>query len=359
MTVLLRFWVLIFLLVCFVSAAILLSLHKSLRSRLGVRIAALILVAGPVALVSLTGFNAVIYGSVHTPTPWWSRLLQVLLIVLGGPLILGLLASRFVTKPLSQFNKAIASLKESNYQIELQQTGIREFDKVFSEFNDLIGRLRHEEELRKNLISDTSHELNTPLAAMSSQLTAMQEGVLPITKSRVRTLAQQTKRLTELVAQLNEYTRARSSPTETKEGLHLYTFCKQLRETFLTQLHEKDMGLEIRVSPSYILSANRQSLERIMANLIQNALRYSDGRIIHISATKKQLVIADDGKGVPAVSLPYLFERFYRVDQSRNRETGGLGLGLAIVRELVHKQGWQIHAEDNQPGLKIVIDLDT
>jgi len=352
-----RFWVLIFLLVCFAGAAALLTFHQSLRTRLSVRIAALILIAGPIALVSLTGINAVVYGSMHTPAPWWSRLVQVLIIVLGGPLVLGLLAARYIAKPLGQFNKAIASLKENNYQVELQPTGIREFDKVFREFNDLISRLRHEEELRKDLISDTSHELNTPLSAMVSQLTAMQEDVLPTTKSRLKTLAQQTDRLAELVAQLNEYTKARSAIVDHIEGAHLYTVCKELRETFTTQLTEKGMVLKIVVAPSYILVANRQSLERILSNVVQNALRYSGGKTIVITASKKQIVIADDGKGVPAENLPYLFERFYRVDPSRSRETGGLGLGLAIVRELVHRQGWQIHAEDNKPGLKLVIDL--
>jgi signal transduction histidine kinase len=352
-----RFWALLFLILFFLAAAVLLMLHKTLRSRLSVRIAALILVAGPILLVAFAGFNAVTYGAIHVAVPWWSRLLQVIALIVGAPLVMGLLAARFVTKPLSQFNQAITSLKESNYQVELQTTGIREFDRVFLEFNDLIGRLRREEELRKNLISDTSHELNTPLSAMVSQLTAMEEGVLPITKARVRTLAQQTNRLTELVAQLNEYTRARSATAEHKEGVHLYTFCKELRDSFGTQLEENKMRLDINVGASYVVQANRQSLERIMANLIQNALRYSGGTTIAITAHKKQIIFSDDGRGVPAESLPYLFERFYRVDSSRSRETGGLGLGLAIVRELAGRQGWQMHAEDNHPGLAVVIDL--
>src|SRR6185312_4540741 len=103
-----------------------LGLHRTLRTRLSVRIAVLILLAGPVALIAFLGFNAVLYGSLHISAPWWSRVFQVLAIVLGGPLLLGLLAARYVTKPLSQFNKAIASLKQSDYQVELQSTGIRE-----------------------------------------------------------------------------------------------------------------------------------------------------------------------------------------------------------------------------------------
>jgi signal transduction histidine kinase len=78
---------------------------------------------------------------------------------------------------------------------------------------------------------------------------------------------------------------------------------------------------------------------------------------VTISASPTQIVFSDNGQGVPADSLSYLFERFYRVDRSRSRDTGGLGLGLAIVRELAHRQGWQIQAMDNKPGLKIVITI--
>lgn len=352
-----RWWPLLFFLMTFFLAVSLLTFHASLRSRLSVRIASLILLAGPVALLVFTGFNALIYGSLHMPAPWWSRIIQVLVIVVGGPLMLGLVAARYVTKPLKRFNTAIASLKQSDYQVELQLTGIRELDTVFMEFNDLIKRLRREEELRKDLISDTSHELNTPLAAMSSQLTAMQEDVLPITKARVKTLARQTERLTELVAQLNEYTRARSAVTSTKEEIHLQALCEALCESFATQLHDKGMEFDVQVAPHFIFLADRRAVERILSNLIQNALRYSGGSRITIAASPEQITFSDDGQGVPVDSLPHLFERFYRVDQSRSRETGGLGLGLAIVRELAQRQGWQIRAEDNKPGLKIVMVL--
>ena len=350
-----RFWPLLFLLVTFFLVVGLMSFHGSLRNRLGVRIAALILLAGPIALVVFTGFNILISDSFHSPVPWWSRVAQVLVIIVGGPLMLGLLAARYVTKPLRRFNQAITSLKQSDYQVELQPTGIRELDTVFMEFNGLISRLRREEELRKDLISDTSHELNTPLAAMLSQLTAMQEGVLPVTKARVKILAQQTERLTELVAQLNEYTKARSTALLTTEDVHVREICEALRESCTAQLREKHIELAIQIPPQLVLSADRQALERILGNLLQNALCYSGGSSVTITASAAQLVFGDNGQGVPADSLPYLFERFYRVDASRSRETGGLGLGLAIVRELVHRQGWQIRAEDNGPGLKLVI----
>jgi signal transduction histidine kinase len=337
------------------AVAIVFCFHKGFRSRLSVRITVILLTAGPLLLFAFVAFNAIYYGSLHQPAPFASRLIQLVLIILGGPLVLGLLAARYVTKPLVQFNKAIASLKENNYQVELKESGIREFDKVFAEFNDLIGRLRQEEELRKNLISDTSHELNTPITAMLSQLTAMEDGMLPTTKKRIHTLTMQTERLADLVAQLTAYTKARSDPVFDKpEAIHFRRFCSELLEMFAVQLNERKCTAVLDIPEGYVVRANRQALERILVNLLQNSLRYAHATTITISAGKGYIRVCDNGRGVPAESLPHLFERFYRVDSSRSRETGGLGLGLSIVQELAERQGWRIHAEDNQPGLAIV-----
>jgi signal transduction histidine kinase len=173
----------------------------------------------------------------------------------------------------------------------------------------------------------------------------------------MHTLAQQTERLTELVSQLNEYTRARATMVTAKEAIHLYTFCRDLREAFGAQLQDAGMTLHITCAADYVVKANRQSLERIMNNLVQNALRYSEGSKIEIRATKHRITFSDNGRGVPEEVLPYLFERFYRVDRSRSRETGGLGLGLAIVKELAYQQGWRIRAEAAKPGLAFVVLL--
>jgi signal transduction histidine kinase len=237
------------------AVAVVFCFHKGFRSRLSVRITVILLTAGPLLLFAFVAFNAIYYGSLHEPAPFASRLIQLVLIILGGPLILGLLAARYVTKPLAQFNKAIASLKENNYQVELKESGIREFDKVFAEFNDLIRRLRQEEELRKDLISDTSHELNTPIAAMLSQLTAMKDGVLPTTKKRIHTLTLQTERLADLVAQLTAYTKARSEVLyDKRETIHLRLFCEGLLELFDTQLNEQHCRAILDIPESYCIA---------------------------------------------------------------------------------------------------------
>jgi len=288
----------------------------------------------------------------------YAALAIYVLIALGTPIVLGLLAARFVRRPLRQFNEAIASLEQSNYKVQLQSMGIREFDEVFMRFNNLINRLRHEEKLRKDLVSDTSHELNTPLTTMIGQLTAMQEGKYPMTEERVALLKEQAERLAELVRQLDAYTKARMPDTGEPEDIHLRQFCEELINHFSLDLKQKGINAKLHIAEDYIIHANRGALRQILTNLMQNTLRYSQAAEVTIEATAHKLLFSDNGKGVPAKSLLYLFERFYRVDKSRSRTTGGLGLGLAIVRELAESQGWAITAVAGHPGLMFVLKIN-
>lgn len=328
----------------------------NLYKRLSIRIIALIFVSGPITVI-ITRFLNDFFLGVQLSLSF--HLAETVLIVLGGPVVLGLLAALFVRRPLHQFDEAMDSLKQSNYKVQLKRTGIQEFDEVFIKFNSLINQLQHEEKLRKNLVSDTSHELNTPLTAMVGQLTAMQEGKLPLTKARIDTLREQAERLTELVRQLDAYTKARMPNTGEPEDIYLRQVCEELVKRFGLELEQKGITVRLDIPKVYVVRGNRDTLQQILTNLMQNTLRYSEATEATISAKAHQLIFSDNGKGVPSESLHHLFERFYRVDKSRNRTTGGLGLGLAIVRELAENQGWTITATAGHPGLTFEIELDS
>jgi signal transduction histidine kinase len=324
--------------------------------RLSLRIALLIVIGIPLNFFLFMNINYVAVRFLAVPESGLAFYVQVALLIVSTPLIVGLLATRYVTRPLRNFVAAIQAVPGANYQTRLAPSGVREFDEVFAAFNALTQRLAAEEELRKNLISDTSHELNTPLAAMLAQLSAMQDGVLPISAERIAELARQTERLIDLVAQLDAYTQARlPGAFDQAAPLRLLDVCRQLETSFAPLLAEQQMRLDIAVPPDAVVTADRAALERMLANLIQNALRYSHGSLITIAADQRQLSVSDNGRGVASEHLPFLFERFYRVDASRSRTTGGLGLGLSIVRALAERQGWQAHAEDARPGLRIVL----
>ena len=340
--------VLLFVAAALIVMAILGVFKTNLYNRLSTRIIALIFTSGLIAIIISSALEETLYNTDH-PFRW--QLVQTALIVLGGPVMLGLLAARFVQRPLRLFNRAIASLKQSNYKVRLEPTGIREFDEVFTKFNDLTDRLQLEEKLRKDLVSDTSHELNTPLTVMIGQLTAIQEGKYPMTEERVILLKEQAERLAELVHQLDAYTKARVYNMHELRDVTLKRLCKQLTKQFDVELKKQGIAVKLQIADNLTIRANQDALQSVITNLIQNALRYSGATIITITATANRLIFSDNGKGVPSESLPHLFERFYRVDTSRSRDTGGLGLGLSIAHELAEGQGWHIHAEDADPGL--------
>ncbi len=341
----------------FAVAAVIMALlgifKSSIYNRLSTRIALLILASGPIATVITLLLDNVLPQTLQLR---W-RLLQTTLIVLGSPVILGTLAALFVRRPLRQFDEAMASLEQSNYKVQLRQTGIDEFDKLFTKFNNLINRLQHEEKLRKDLVSDTSHELHTPLTTMIGQLTAIQDKKYAPTDERIAMLKEQAERLAELIQQLDAYTKARVPDTEEPEDIRLKQFCDDLIKHFSLELKEKGIAVHVHITDEYTLHASRTALQQILTNLLQNALRYSEATEVTIEATAHKLTFADNGKGVPAESLPYLFERFYRVDKSRSRASGGLGLGLAIVKELTEGQGWGISAKAGHPGLVFMINV--
>jgi signal transduction histidine kinase len=341
--------------IALIVMAILGIFKNSIYNRLSTRIIGLIFASSLVAIIISSVLDEPLYNTQH-PFRW--HLVQTALIVLGGPVVLGVLAARFVRRPLRQFNDAIASLEQSNYKVQLEPTGVREFDEVFSKFNNLTNRLQREERLRKDLVSDTSHELNTPLTVMIGQLTAVQEGKHAMTEERVSILKEQAERLAELVQQLDAYTKARTPDAGEAEDIHVKRFCKELVNHFELELKQKGITANLHIVEDYTIHANRGALQQILTNLIQNTLRYSGATELTIKATANSVTFSDNGKGVPHESLPYLFERFYRVDKSRNRTSGGLGLGLAIVRELVEGQGWTITAKAGHPGLTFVIKLD-
>jgi len=324
----------------------------NLYKRLSIRIIALIFVSGPITVIITRALNDWFLG-IELPLSF--HFTETVLIVLGGPVVLGLLAALFVRRPLHQFDKAMDSLRQSNYTVQLQSTGIYEFDEVFTKFNDLIRRLQHEEKLRKDLVSDTSHELNTPLTTMIGQLTAIQENKLPLSKERIATLKEQAERLAELVQRLDAYTKARMPATSQPEDIPLKQFCEELIGRFDLELKQQVVTVRLRIPDDCHIHADRGALQQILTNLLQNTLRYAQAAEVTIEASDHKLTFADNGRGVPDASLPYLFERFYRVDKSRNRATGGLGLGLAIVKELAESQGWTITAEPAHPGLTFVL----
>lgn len=283
------------------------------------------------------------------------RLIELPIIALVVPLVLGMLASRMVSEPLHRLEDAIVDLSKSRSRVTLPPSELKEFDTIVASFNQLSEQLAKEEDLRKGLISDTAHELNTPIAALISQLEGMREGIIKKDKAHMELLLEQADRLNSVTQSLLDYARVQSSSVNP----HITTvkwevIIKRLKHTLGADLQERHIELITDLDTPDI-QADELLLERLLTNLVTNAIRYSKGSEIRIEYHDRALRVFDNGVGVPEATLQHLFERFYRVEQSRNRETGGLGLGLAIVKEIADAHGWLITAQNMHPGLGFLI----
>ncbi|MFA6909205.1 MAG: HAMP domain-containing sensor histidine kinase [Patescibacteria group bacterium] len=310
-------------------------------------------------------FNEPLRGAVVSPRDQFKHRFQYSLFLIGagafvGAVGIGLLASWIVARPLNTLQSGLKKLRQSNYKLRLQDDHSNEFAAIMSEFNSLASDLQRTEELRKNLISDTSHELKTPITVLAAQLEGIDDGVLTLDKERIGMLRQQVQRLQDMTEGLQEYARLRSqalSPHVT--NFRLAKLIEKITLQFEPRLNEKKIVVTTDISDEYTVSADESLVERIFVNLFDNTLRYADARAVHISTHADEIIFSDDGVGIPQMHQHDIFERFFRLEKSRNRSTGGLGLGLAIVKEIVEVHGWKIHARtpENQKGVEFVIKL--
>lgn len=322
--------------------------------KLSVRIAVLICVLGPAFGVMFIIVGTIYLHLAQPHTRVFLTILQLLAMGFGVPLLLGLVISHFVAEPIREFTRAIAKLRESDYAVKLAKGEFQEFDALTDEFNQLTQRLAKEEELRSNLISDASHELNTPLAALAGQVKGMQDGVLAVTPERLRLLGESVERLTGMVAELQDYANIRSHAIRpSKKHVSLATLADRLHEAYAARLAAAGMALE--VSGEQSVTADPGLLEQLVGNLVENAIAHSGGTAIRVVLASTSLTVTDNGRGISKEHLPYIFERFYRVDSSRSRETGGFGLGLAIVKEIAEAHGWRVSVRPEKPGTSFVI----
>ena len=273
--------------------------------------------------------------------------------------IIGILVAKIFTSQLNKITEGMINLRNSNYNTQIKRTGTIEFDKLIDEFNTLSNELQKTEELRKDLISDTSHELKTPITSLIGQLEGIKDGVLSVDESRIELLISQVNRLNDLVEQMQEFSRIRNkSRSFEKESFDLKNLIQKIVQSLELELGKNKMSTKIEIDDNFKINGNKEMIERVFINLINNSINYSKGNLIKIDAKDDVIVFKDNGVGVGEEHLQYLFERFYRVEKSRNRKTGGLGIGLSIVKEVIEAHNWKISVKNAEGGgLEFRIEL--
>ena len=284
------------------------------------------------------------------------NLLLAALIASAIGAVLGLLFSRTLTRPLNRLVSAARAIAAKDLTHRVEPTGTVEVANVAYAFNDMAASLQKAEQLRRNLVADVAHELRTPLSVMQGTLTAQLDGVFPLDLEETAKLYDETRLLSRLVDDLRELAQVEAGQLQLNiGGIDLKHVIAATASAFDGVASEKQVSLSDESARQWPkVNADSERVAQVLRVLISNALRHTpaNGTITIRSAMFADCVevsVHDTGDGIAPDELPYVFDRFWRGDRSRARETGGSGLGLAIAKQLIEAQGGSIGVE-SQPG---------
>jgi two-component system sensor histidine kinase BaeS len=280
-------------------------------------------------------------------------------------LLLAVLLARTLTRPLRELTAATQAVAKGDLAQKVPVRSEDELGQLAASFNLMNSELAHAQELRRQMTADIAHELGTPLSLILGHSEALSEGVLPPQMETFDVIHDEARRLSRLVDDLRTLslaeahelplTRRPTSPTALLERAAAAHAPRAKQRNILLRLEMGEGLPDVNVDPD--------RMAQVLDNLLGNAFRYTPaGREIRLSAAPApngvRLAIQDSGPGIPAAELPYVFERFYRGDKSRQRHEGGSGLGLAIARSIVEAHDGRIWAESEPgQGATFVIEL--
>lgn len=264
-------------------------------------------------------------------------------------LLLTLVLSRRMSSPIGALATTARRFGrgELSQRVRLKEKG--EVQELAQAFNAMAADLEHAEQLRRNLVADVAHELRTPLSNIQGYLEAIHDGLIKPDAATIRSLNEEAALLSRLVDELQELSLAEAGELKLVfQTEDIADLIKQTVASWQPQVAAKDMSLSLdlpeRLPPVEI---DWQRVSQVLHNLLENAVSHTGkGGTIVVAAARQdrwvEVSVSDTGEGIPAADLPNIFERFYRVDRSRARATGGSGLGLTIAKRLVEAHGGEI-----------------
>jgi two-component system sensor histidine kinase BaeS len=273
-------------------------------------------------------------------------------------MIISLPLARRLVRPIKAMAAATHDIASGHYNTRIPVASSDELGRLARDFNDMAMTLEKHEKERRQWVADISHELRTPIAVLRGEIEALLDGVRTITPERVRSLHAEVLRLNRLVDDL--YLLSLSdigALTYRKEHIDVARLLMKSIETYRTALGQKGISLRVNIpeAADCTIFADQERLNQLFANLFENSLRYTDEggelAVSLISGKDFTTIEFEDSKpDVPEEELDRLFDRLYRVEGSRNRKTGGAGLGLAISKNIVESHGGTITAHRSQLG---------
>ncbi len=273
----------------------------------------------------------------------------VLVILIAG--LMSLIFARRMTSPIQHMTRAAKQISAGKLDERIPVETRDEIGELAASFNQMAESLDKNRRLNQQLLAGIAHELKTPLTIIQGNLEAILDGVQDATPEKIAALHTETALLNRLVNDLRDLTLAEAGQLRLSvEPVKLRPLIAKIVEMLQPMLHDKSINLTVKVPASLpVVTADPDRITQVFYNLLSNAIRHTpEHGQIDISAAASQdkkfaeITVKDNGEGIPTEDLPLIFNHFYRVDEARDRKSGGTGVGLAITKLLVEAHGGTI-----------------
>lgn len=275
-------------------------------------------------------------------------------VAIAAAVAVAMVLAHRIARPIERLAEVAAKTAEGDLLTMAPDEGPAEVRALARAYNVLVDRLAEQESIRREFVVNASHELRTPLTNLQGYLEALRDGVVPPDPATFDSLREEVDRLGRLAASLDLL--AGGSPDRPMpEDVDLGALVRASSDVSAAAFRRRSIGVSIAVpTEPVIVHARQDELAQVVSNLLQNAVRYTPGggqvRIeLTVAAGEATVRVTNTGPGIPASDLTRVWERFYRVEKSRDRATGGAGIGLAIVKRLIEDAGGRVGAS-SEPG---------
>ena len=264
---------------------------------------------------------------------------------------LAIVLARMLARPLAEIGAAARRIADGDYAARVPREGPEEVASLADSFNQMAASLEQQEAMRRDFIANAAHELRTPLTNLQGYLEALRDGVITADRTTYESLHEEADRLVRLSRSLDALAEGDAGTSQAHPiDLDLAVAIRTAIDLAAPSVERAGLRLDVEVPDRLPARADPDRLAQVLANLLSNAVRYTpSGGSITVRAERHPgdvlVSIANTGDGIPAEDIDRVFERFYRVEKSRDRARGGAGIGLAIVKQLVEASGGRVGAE--------------
>lgn len=279
-------------------------------------------------------------------------------------IIISAIISKSISNPIKNVSQIAKVIGGGNYKNKLNyKSNIKEVNELTKSIDMLADELNKQELLRKQLTTDISHELRTPVTNIQGHLDAIIDGIWEATPERLISIREEVQRLGKLIGSLKNLSTFDSEVSSlNKSKTNLSDFIKNITYTYESKALEKNIKIEYNMEEVFAY-IDKEKFSQVIVNILVNAIKYTSygGNIfikVYSYDDSVNISIKDNGIGIPKEELSYIFERFYRVDKSRSKDTGGIGVGLAIAKAIVNEHGGNILVYSKlEEGTEFIIKL--